>query len=225
MDDRPTVLLAEDHAMVAQGLRLLLQDQFTVLGVITDGTEVVSSVRAADPDVLLLDLGLPGRNGLDLIPDLRRLCPRTRVLVVTMHADAGLARLAFTAGALGFVPKDCDAEELHLAIREVLGGVQHLSPRLKAHSQGPAPASPAREAYWRLSSRQQEILRAIAEGRTTQEIADQLGLSIHTVHFHRRRIRRVLGVASDDGLTRLALMMQIGPDGPPSPPSTAGGQL
>ena len=206
------LLLVEDHALVGQGLRALLERDFEVLGPIREGTAVPEAVARARPDVLLLDLSLPGRNGLDLIPDVRRASPDTRILVVTMHADYLLARSAFALGALGFMPKDCDVDELKTAITEVLAGRRYLSPRIPPHAVT-GPASPARQTFWKLTPRQQEILRAIGEGRTTEALSEQLGLSIHTIHFHRRNIRRVLGIETEDGLTRYALMMQFREEG------------
>lgn len=209
--------------MVAQGLRALLEPEFEVIDVVARGNEVPAACARLRPDVLLLDLTLPGRNGIDLMPDIRRRTPETRILVVTMHADPVLARAAFAAGALGFMPKDCDVEELREAMTEVLAGRQFLSGRIPRRPEQPPP-SPAREAFWQLTPRQREILKAVGEGKSTEEIANQLGLSPHTVHFHRRRMRKVLGIDTEDGLLRFAVMMQlVGPTRTPRAPRSPAG--
>jgi DNA-binding NarL/FixJ family response regulator len=207
------VLLVEDHALVAQGLRALLEQKYEVVELVQDGNKVVPAVKRLRPDVLLLDLSLPNRNGMDLIPEIRAACPRTRILVVTMHADPTLVKSAFGLGALGFVPKDCDSLELHKAIGVVLKGRYYRSKRIPARERQPDGGGPALEAYWLLTPRQQEIVRGIAEGLSTEQIADRLGLSVHTIHFHRRGLRRALKIESEDGLARYAAMLQLGAPG------------
>lgn len=219
MTPRRHVLLAEDHEMVGQGLRALLATRYDVTGPIQDGTAVPAAVRDHRPDVLVLDLSLPGRNGLDMIPEIRREAPETAILIVTMHTDYVLAKAAFSLGAAGFIPKDCGADELVEAIARVLDGETFLSPRIHPHATA-TPASPNAQAWRRLTPRQQAIMRAIAAGRTSEEIADELGVSVHTIHFHRRNIRRTLGIESDGGLIRFALLMALsdttGEEPPPS---------
>lgn len=177
-----------------------------MVGVVADGAEVVDAVTEHKPDVILLDLSLPGRNGLDLIPDILRVSPDTRIVMVTMHADQPIARAAIAAGARGFVPKDVPVEELLSAIRRVLAGKEYLSPHV-AHTFGPPPATTDLEGFWRLTPRQLAIMRGIARGLSSAEIAQQLQVSVHTIHFHRRNIRRILGIQSEDGLARAAMLL------------------
>ncbi len=202
------ILLAEDHDLVSQGMKAMLQRRYEVLDPVREGTAVVAAVKKARPDVLLLDLSLPGRNGLDLIPELRQSAPNTAIVVVTMHTDFVVAKQALALGAAGFMPKDSGIEELQEAITEVLAGRRYLSPRIERHAV--QPSSPDREGWSRLTPRHKAILRAIAQGRTTEEIAEELGISVHTIHFHRRNIRRILGIESENGLTRFAVVMQMG---------------
>lgn len=202
------ILLAEDHDLVSQGMKAMLQRRYEVLEPVREGTAVVAAVKKARPDVLLLDLSLPGRNGLDLIPELRQSAPNTAIVVVTMHTDFVVAKQALALGAAGFMPKDSGIEELQEAITEVLAGRRYLSPRIERHAV--QPSSPDREGWSRLTPRHKAILRAIAQGRTTEEIAEELGISVHTIHFHRRNIRRILGIESENGLTRFAVVMQMG---------------
>lgn len=207
---RVRLLLAEDHDLVSQGLISMLQRRYEVLGGVRDGSKVVAAVKKSRPDVLLLDLSLPGRNGLDLIPELRQTAPNTAIVVVTMHTDFVIAKQALALGAAGFMPKDSGVEELQEAITEVLAGRKYLSPRVERHAV--EPSSPDREGWSRLTPRHKAILQAIARGRTTEEIAEELGISVHTIHFHRRNIRRILGIESENGLTRFAVVMQMGTD-------------
>lgn len=202
------LLLVEDHALVGEGLRALLATEFVVCDLVRDGREVLAAVARHSPDILILDLSLPGRNGLDLLPDIRRQRPETRVLVVTMHTDQFLAQSAFALGAMGFMPKDSDVKELRAAIAQVQAGKRYLSPRIP-QAPGHPVTSPTMQALFRLTPRQQEIVRAVGHGRTTEEISDMLGLSVHTIHYHRRNIRRILGIDTDDGLLRFALQALV----------------
>jgi DNA-binding NarL/FixJ family response regulator len=204
-------MLAEDHDLVSQGMKAMLQRRYVVLDPVREGTAVVAAVKKARPDVLLLDLSLPGRNGLDLIPELRQTAPDTAIVVVTMHTDFVVAKQALALGAAGFMPKDSGIEELQEAITEVLAGRRYLSPRIERHAV--QPSSPDREGWSRLTPRHKAILEAIALGRTTEEIAEELGISVHTIHFHRRNIRRILGIESENGLVRFAVMMQMDTEG------------
>lgn len=204
----PRLLLVEDHELVAQGLKALLSDHFTIAGVVRDGREVIDAVALHRPDVVLLDLSLPHRNGIDLLPELRALFPETRVLVVTMHADHVLAGLATRLGASGFVPKDCGVRELEEAISEVLAGRPYISKRIPIHTQK-ASWGGSRMGFAQLTARQQAIVRLIGKGHNTEEIAEAIGISPHTVHFHRRNIRRVLGMQTEAEFLRYALLVQL----------------
>lgn len=204
---RQKVLLAEDHELVGEGLRALLAQRYEVSGPVRDGREVPDAVRREQPDVLVLDLSMPGRNGLDLIPDVRRISPETAILIVTMHTESVLARAALAQGAMGYMPKDCGVDELYEAIESVAAGREYLSPRIASPADTGAEM-PTDYSWQRLTPRQQQIMSAIALGHSSEEIADILGVSVHTVHFHRRNIRRMLGIDSDVGLAHAALIMQ-----------------
>lgn len=205
---RIKVLLAEDHELVGEGLRMLLARRYRVAGPVRDGYEVAEAVLVERPDVLVLDLSLPGRSGLELIPDLLRLRPETGILILTMHTEYVLANNALNAGAMGFMPKDCGVDELYEAIDKVAAGQRYLSPRIATSSA--LSILPGKRDWGQLTPRQREIMRAIAAGQSTEEIAEALGVSVHTIHFHRRSIRRVLGIESDTALNRAALVMRSG---------------
>jgi DNA-binding NarL/FixJ family response regulator len=131
---RPRLLIADDHGHVAAGLSALLAPDYEVVGVVGDGDRVLETVTAQHPDLLLLDLWLPGRNGLDLLHDLREGHPGLMVVVLTMHADIVVAVEAMNRGARGFVLKDSGYDELHAALKQVLGGHPYLSPRVTGES-------------------------------------------------------------------------------------------
>src|SRR6476620_8126781 len=131
---RPRLLIADDHAHVAAGLSSLLAPDYEVAGVVGDGDQVLEAVAAQRPDLLLLDLWLLGRNGLDLLVELHRAHPGTKVVVLTMHADIVVAVEAMNRGAQGFVLKDSGYDELHAALKQVLGGHPYLSPRFTGES-------------------------------------------------------------------------------------------
>ncbi len=191
--------------MVAQGLKALLQDHHDVVGIVHDSSKVITALDRLRPEVVLLDLSMPRRNGLELLPELRREHPEVRVLVVTMHVDRGLADMAFKAGAHGFVPKEATARELRAAIEGVRAGDRYLSPRVPKRSYRGAGLT-RDPALDRLTPRQLEILTLLGEGKTGGEIAEALHLSTRTIEFHRASLRRVLGIETEWGLVRYAIV-------------------
>src|SRR5262249_17190549 len=160
--------------------------------------QVMAAVARTRPALVLLDLSMPGRNGLELLPLLKKAHPNVKVLVVTMHLDRALANLSFRAGADGFVPKESTAEELRGAIGAVLRGERSLSTGVpkRAYRQDAVIGNPALD---RLTPRQIDILRLMGEGKSGPEVAATLGLSPRTIEFHRHRMREVLGVATEAG--------------------------
>lgn len=206
MSRLPSVLIADDHPLVSQGLRELLRGSYTVVGTVGDGREVHDAVERTKPDVLLLDLSMPHRNGLDLIPELVAAFPTMRIVVVTMHLDRTLADLALNAGAHGFIPKGASTEELSNAIRDVLAGERYISPKVPRRSfrDGSALEDPALD---RLTPRQRQILDLIGQGKSSAQIAESLSVSIRTIEFHRAQIRKTLGISNEMGLLRYAIML------------------
>ena len=197
-------MIVEDHPLVAQGLRALLEGHYEVAEMIQDPSLVLPALARVRPALVLLDLSMPERNGIELLPLIKRAMPTVKVLVVTMHLDRALANLAFKAGADGFVPKEATAEELRGAIDAVLKGERFLSPRVpkRAYRGVGVLGNPAMD---RLTPRQLEILKLMGEGKSGPEVATALGLSPRTIEFHRARMRHVLGVPSESGLMRFAL--------------------
>ena len=203
----PTLLLAEDHELVGQGLKAMLSADYEVLDLVQDGAEVVSAVMKHKPDVLLLDLSLPHRNGIDLLTDLFKARPRLRVLVLTMHVDPHLANMAMSLGAHGFVPKNAGLDELRTAIEVIREGGKYLSPKIPEQGNRGNVAGPM--GFSQLTARQQKIVRMLAKGMSSEEIAEELGVTVHTVAFHRKNIRRALGVKSDAEMHRYAILVGL----------------
>jgi DNA-binding NarL/FixJ family response regulator len=203
------VLICDDHPLMSQGLKALLRPSFLAVGVVNDGRELIPALESTRPDVVLLDLSMPHVNGLELIPRITERAPHVKVLVVTMHIDRALAELAISSGAHGFIPKESSAEELNSAIEAVLTEDKpFVSPRVPRRSFS-GDAGTGHPAFDRLTPRHRQIMRLIADGRSTQEIADELGVSPRTVEFHRARIRRALGITTEWGLMRFAIMMRV----------------
>ena len=205
---RARLILADDHHLLVQGMRSLLEARFDVVAVAHSGAELLAVLERTDADCLLLDLAMPDHNGLELMPDIKALRPDLKVLVVTMHLDRVLADAVLHAGAHGFIPKDSGTEELEAAIRTVLAGRRYVSPRVPKISYRVALGA-EHEALARLTPRQQEILRLIGLGKTTAEIARTLGVGPSVVSFHRHNTRKALGIESEWGLVRYAILMQV----------------
>ena len=204
-DEEITVVLADDHTVVRKGLRLLLETEPGLRVKAEAGTvpDAIRMTRAHRPDVLVLDLTMPGGSGLAAIPVLRAEAAGTAIVVLTMQDDPSFARQALQAGALGFVLKEAADDELLGAIRLAAEGETYLNPRLGARlaAQPDEPAGPPDD----LSDRELEVLRLIALGHTNTEIAAQLYLSVRTVESHRAHIQQKTRLSSRAELVRYAL--------------------
>lgn len=199
------VLLAEDHQIVRQSLRLLLERaSFTVIGEAADGHHAVSLAGSLQPDVAVLDITMPALNGLDAAREIRRLSPRTRIIILTVHDELPYLLEALRVGVRGYIFKTHAAEDLIQAIREASRGGLFLSPEVsraavQAYQDGVAlPADP-------LSPRERQVLQLIAEGNTTRQLAARLGISVKTAETHRSRLMEKLDVHETAGLVRYAV--------------------
>jgi DNA-binding NarL/FixJ family response regulator len=208
---RPRVLLADDHRMVAEGLKSLLSAEFELVGVVEDGRALINAAKTLRPDVIVADITMPHLNGLDALGLLKKDNPRVKVVVLTMHREVAYARRAMEAGAVGFVLKHSAPAELLTAIRAALEGKTYLTPTLagdviQAFQQGKgAPADPAAK----LTPRQREILQLFAEGRSAKEIAGTLGISSRTVEFHKYQMMESLHVQNNAELIHFAIKQGI----------------
>jgi len=199
------VFLADDHVMVRQGLRAFIERAgMTAVGEASDGEEAVQLAQECHPDVAVLDIGMPHLNGLETARRLREAIPRTKVIVLTVHTEDPYVLEAIHAGVAGYVLKTQAAVDLVQAIREVLQGALYLSPQVtqavvRAYlTKADLPPDP-------LTPREREILQRIAEGQTTKEIAQHLGLSVKTIESHRTRLMRKLDIHETATLVRYAI--------------------
>ena len=198
------VFLADDHQVVRQGCRTLLeQEGFEVIGEAGDGHEAVRLTQALNPDVVVLDLSMPGLNGLDAAREILHARPQTAIVLLTMHTETHVIVSALRGGIRGYVLKTQAVEELVQAIREVGGGGFYMSPRVSqivgTHFAGSEVAAEP------LTPKERQVLQLIAESKTTQEIADLVGLSVRTAETYRAQIKEKLGIADTAGLVRYAV--------------------
>jgi two-component system response regulator NreC len=202
-DDTVRIVLADDHALVRTGIRMVLDaiPGWEVVAECGDADSAARQVRGHRPDVLVLDLTMPGRSSLDALPAIRESAPDTRVVILTMEADPAMARRAMAAGASGYVLKEAADTELVEAIRRAVAGASYLDPSLGALVAATPEPSPSHE----LSSRELEVLRLIALGNTNTEVAEALCLSVRTVETHRSHILAKTGCKSRADLVTYAI--------------------
>ena len=208
---RISVLLADDHRIVAEGLQRLLAPEFDLLGVVEDGRALLAAAKELKPDVIVSDISMPELNGVEALEELKKLSPEVRVVFLTMHHNVAYARQAMAAGALGYVLKHSAAEELILAVRAAAAGRTFVSPAiagelLESLRAGVGPnANPAA----RLTLRQREILRLLVDGHSAKAIAARLDISPRTVEFHKYAMMETLGVTTTAELIRFALQSGV----------------
>lgn len=203
------IVLADDHALVRAGFRRLLDDLpgVEVVGEAEHGLQVEPMVASLCPDLVILDVSMPNRNGLEVAEDLSRNYPGLPVLIVSMHANPAYVRRALDAGAMGFMIKDSAPVELDLALRALSAGQSYITPRLAVQMAGVQVSHSTAEKppLESLTARQREVLRLIGEGQSTKQIASVLQLSAKTVETHRARIMEKLGLRSGVQLTHYAI--------------------
>ena len=201
---KPRVLLADDHRIVAEGLKGILAEEFELVGIVENGRAMVDAARTLRPDVIVADISMPHLNGIDALAPLKRDNPDVRVVFLTMHRDAAYARRALEAGASGFVLKHSAPAELVLAVHAALQGRTFITPDLAAEvfrtAKGKDPNPLAA-----LTPRQREILQLLAEGKSAKEIAGALSLSARTVEFHKYTLMDTLGMENSAELIRFAI--------------------
>ena len=210
---RARVLLADDHRIVAEGLRSLLEDAFDLVGTVGDGYALLEAAAALAPDAIVCDIAMPALNGLDAVRQLKRSGTTAKVVFLTMYADAHLVTEAFRAGASGYVLKHSAGDELVAAIREALHGRTYVTPllprdvadRLTEEASGRSFAVP------KLTPRQRQVLQLVAEGRTMKEIAALLSMSTRTAETHKYQMMQALGCRTTADLVRYAVACGIVP--------------
>ena len=201
------IVLVDDHAVVRSGLRLLLeaQEDIEVVGEAGTAKDAIFRARALKPDVILLDVVLPGESGIEVLPKLLRESPGTRVLFLSMQDDPSYVREAFAAGASGYVLKEAADEEVVSAVREIADGGRYVHPALGARMVAAEAEERAAAEADPLSDREREVLRLLALGHTNQEIAERLYISVRTAESHRAHIMQKLRLGTRAELVRYAL--------------------
>ena len=204
---RPRVLIADDHTLVTDGLRRILEPECEVVGAVEDGRSLLVAAEELKPDIILLDISMPLLNGVDAARRLHDIVPSAKVIFVTMHADATYVTGAFRAGASGYVLKRCASMELLNAVHEVLKGRTYVTPLIRKDILDQLPGWPlgSGETSGELTDRQREVVQLVAEGHSVKEIAAILNISRKTVAFHKSNVMRRLGIRSTAELTKYAL--------------------
>ena len=199
--ERPTVLIADDHTLVAQGLSSLIEKDFNVLGIVESGAELLKAAAVRAPDVALIDVSMPEMTGLEAARKLLLMAPKCKVIFVSVHATPEFVREAFGIGARGYLLKRSAASELVHAMHTVLKGNSHVS--LQIASDVLSTFLQPRTAP--LTDRQRQVLRLVSEGRSAKEIAASLNISVKTAQFHKASIMEKLNLHTTAALTKYAI--------------------
>jgi DNA-binding NarL/FixJ family response regulator len=192
---RPTVLLADDHPMILEGLKKLLEPEFDVVGAVADGRALLETAEQWRPDLVITDISIPEIDGIEATRRLRAAVPGVVVVILSVHAEPSWVRAAFAAGACGYLTKSSAPEEIELAVREVLQGHLYVSPRVARAAVLP-PEGARRESGEALTPRELDIVRLLGTGLGNKEIASRLGVAVTTVRTHLNSVYDKLGSAS-----------------------------
>jgi len=208
---RPRLLLADDHAIVVDGLRHLLEPEFDLIGVVGDGAALVEHANKLRPDVIVTDISMPRLSGIEATRRLKAGGSCSKIIFLTMHMDVEVAAEAFRAGASGYVLKHSATQILSYAIWEALKGRQFVSPRIAENVKLNVMASSQRRdgSAIRLTSREREVLQLVAKGHTIRVISDLLKITTRTVEFHKTNIMDKLGLRTTADLTQYAISNRI----------------
>ena len=201
---KPRVLLADDHVLVLEGFRRILQEHYELVGTVGDGHALLAAAKTVQPDIVILDISMPLLNGIDTAAQLKKICPTAKIIIVTMHAGADYVRSAFEAGASAYVLKGSAVDELDRAIRAVLGGHSYITPLITKELVDVYLSAPSEKPRG-LTPRQREVLQFLAEGRTAKEIANLLHITSRTVEFHKGQILDQLKLKTTADLIKYAL--------------------
>jgi DNA-binding NarL/FixJ family response regulator len=208
---RSRILIADDHNLVAELCMKMLEAEFEVVGVVSDGRALIRTAADLRPDVIIVDVGMPILNGLDAAQKVKQMLPAIKVIFLTMNPDPELAAEAFRRGASGYLLKTSAAAEIVVSVREVLRGKSYLSPRMSRDTVDFLRRQHKKlvQESERLTGRQREVLQLLAEGKVMKEIASTLNMTTRTVAFHKYRIMEVLGAKSSADLVKYAVKNNI----------------
>lgn len=213
MTDLLRILVVDDHALVRAGLRRLVEGipGVEVVGEASDGAEAIAQAKIAAPDIVMMDLSMPGQDGVQAAAWFARELPAVRIVMVTMHSDEGSVLAALRAGVAGYLLKRSAPEDLEAAIRAIARGERFLSPAVVGQVVDGVLADPAPQGA-ALTPRHRDVLRRVLDGKTSREIADELGLSVRTVEAHRAELMVRLGVRNTAELAREAMRRKLDED-------------
>jgi len=206
---RPRVLLIDDHTLVLDAFRKLLEPEFEIVGAVSDSQSALSLAEDLRPDIIVLDIGMPDWNGLQAGPELKKRLPRTKLIVLTMNEDSDIARDSLRRWASGYLLKKSAGAELVKAIREALRGHTYVTALTEHQLEEDFIRNPELEHSRSLTRRQREVLKLLAEGRTMRETADALHVTPRTVAFHKYKIMEDFGLKTNSDLLRLALREKV----------------
>jgi DNA-binding NarL/FixJ family response regulator len=211
MTNRPRILIADDHTLVAELCKRLLETEFDVIGMVSDGRALVRAAEQLRPDVVVIDIAMPILNGLDAGRQLKDNLPNVKLVYLTMNMDAEVGAEAFARGASGYLLKTCAASEMVLAVRQVLRGKSYLSRALSADKINRLrwERKELGDERERLTKRQREVLQLLAEGKVMKEIAGILHMTTRTVAYHKYRIMELLGASCNAELVKYAVRNHI----------------
>lgn len=206
---RPTILLIDDHTLVLDAFKKLLEPEFEVVGTASDSQSALALAQDLKPEIIVLDIGMPNLNGLQAGPELKKRLPRTKLIVLTMNEDSEIARESLRSWASGFLLKKSAATELVKAIREALRGRTYVTPMTERQLQEQFIRNPEFDHTRSLTPRQREVLRLLAEGKTMRETADVLHVTPRTIAFHKYKIMEEFGLRTNSDLVKLALREKV----------------
>jgi DNA-binding NarL/FixJ family response regulator len=203
----PRILIADDHTLVAEACKKLLENEYEIVATVGDGRALVRAAAELKPKLIIVDVAMPLLNGLDAGQQVKEFLPSVKLVYLTMNHDADLAAEAFRRGASGYLLKTCAASELAIAVREVLKGKSYLSPMIAKDTVDFLLRQDKKmiEAEDRLTERQREVLQLLAEGKCMKEVADVLNITTRTVAFHKYRIMELLNAKSSAQLVQYAI--------------------
>jgi len=207
--DQPRILIADDHTLVAEAFKKLLEPEYQVVKMVADGRSLLAAATELKPDLVLLDLNMPLLNGLDAGLELKKLLPRTKLIVLTMNEDSDVASKALRQWASGYLLKKSAGVELKKAINEVLGGHSYVTPSIAQKLMDEFIRDPYPERVKELTQRQRQVLQLLAEGRSMKEAAAVLDIAVRTIAFHKYRIMEDFGLKTNADLVRFAIRQHI----------------
>lgn len=205
---KKTLVIADDHPLIAEGIAGFLSSEYEVLGIASNGRQLVVDVTRLRPDLVVLDISMPVLNGIEAARQIIQLVPATKLVFVTQQMELDYLRAAFHAGARGYVSKQCASDELKTALKRVVAGGTYVSPLLEGRAAF-APVSELQKQggapFGELTTRQREVLQMVAEGKTSRQIGSLLSISAKTVEFHKKALMDQTGLRTTAELTRYAI--------------------